>query len=65
MESFRRAISGGLRPSADEKIDNPTTAEPSQEKRKKASPISSIVVIEHTDIIKNEFWEGKPWLLSS
>lgn len=26
---------------------------------------TSNIIVEHTDIIKNKFWEGKTWLLSS
>lgn len=33
------------------------------EQTKKAA--TSNIVLEHTDIIKNNFWEGKPWLLPS
>lgn len=65
MEPSKQTISTSLQPSADEETDNPTTAAPGQEKRKTSTPVSNIVVIEHTDMIKNKFWEGKPWLLSS
>ena len=37
-------------------------AQTAQQTKKAAT---SNIVLEHTDIIKNNFWEGKPWLLPS
>lgn len=65
METPKKALPTSPQPSADEETDNPMTAAPGQMKRKTAPPISNNIVIEHTDMIKNKFWEGKPWLLSS
>lgn len=37
-----------------------TQAEKDKKKRAKAS-----VVVEHIDIIKDEFWDKRPWILSN
>lgn len=41
-------------------------ADTSEEQRRKQpkKAATSNIIVEHTDVIKNKFWEGKTWLLS-
>lgn len=45
---------------AESRQQSKTQAEKDKKKRAKAR-----VVVEHLDIIKDEFWERRPWILSN
>lgn len=36
-----------------------------QEGEQSTKPVTCKIILEHTDIIRDTFWDGKKWLLSS
>ncbi|KAI0473826.1 tRNA guanylyltransferase [Xylariaceae sp. FL0804] len=56
--------SGGVLEAVDEMAEPATQSKTQQEKDKKRRS-KARVVVEHLDIIKDDFWERRPWLLSN
>jgi predicted ribosome quality control (RQC) complex YloA/Tae2 family protein len=50
------------RPQKQSQIQNPTSRSARDKDRKKR--MKAHVVIEHVDMIKEAFWERRPWILS-
>ncbi|KAL5615011.1 hypothetical protein BROUX41_005076 [Berkeleyomyces rouxiae] len=48
-----------------EKITEPIVQSKSQLEKEKKKVAKAHIVIEHLDIIKDEFWDSRPWLLSN
>ena len=60
MDSGAKQFQGGDLPAAGPVELSKTQAEKERKRQAKAS-----ISVEHTDIIKDDFWDQRPWLLSS
>jgi tRNA(His) guanylyltransferase len=48
-----------------ENLAEPITQSKSQSEKDKKKRAKAAIVVEHLDIIKDEFWDRRPWLLSN
>jgi len=51
-----------------QEVDNlaePVTQSKTQSEKDKKKRAKAAIVVEHLDIIKDEFWDRRPWLLSN
>jgi tRNA(His) guanylyltransferase len=48
-----------------ENLAEPVTQSKSQSEKDKKKRAKAPIVVEHLDIIEDEFWDRRPWLLSN